>query len=393
MKKASKEFIQLETLGAYFLFAVTLLAIFLSNSPFADYYTKFFQSPFTIQVGPWQWKNTLLFVINEILMSFFFLLVAAEIKYELLQGMLNSLRKALFPAIGAIGGMVVPAIIYLGFNYTDPIAIQGWAIPTATDIAFALAVLGALGSKIPSSLKIFLAALAIFDDLAAIIIIAIFYTENLSLIYLIYSVLCIGLLILFNFFHISRLFPYLLLGIILWICLHDSGIHPSLAGVVLALTIPLQRKNSPHALLLQLKHIINPWVALGILPLFALANAGISFSSLAGAFDYLPIALGIFFGLFLGKQLGIIIICWLAVKFRLAQLPDDVTWLELYAAAILCGIGFTISLFIGSLAFYDDGTALVDSVKVGVVAGSLVSGVLGYLLLHLTHHIKKRHKA
>lgn len=389
--KNSPNFIKIETLGANLLLGATILALILSNSPLNDFYEKFFTNPIFIHSGAFELKTNLKFIINEVLMTIFFLVVGLEIKYELLQGSLNSFTKALLPVIAAVGGMVVPALIYVAFNYDDVFNLRGWAIPTATDIAFALGVLSLLGSRVAPSLKAFLTALAIIDDLAAIIIIAFFYTDHLSFLFLGLSLISIGFLLILNLKEINNLIPYCVIGILLWSSLFFAGVHPTLAGVALALSVPLYKaENKTQSPLRRLLHLLHPLVALGILPLFAFANAGISLFNLSLETLHLSIVIGIFLSLFLGKQLGIFSACWLAVRLRIAQLPEQVQWIELYAIAIICGIGFTISLFIGALAFGETNISHINSVKIGVLSGSLFSGITGYLLLFLT---KRKYRA
>jgi NhaA family Na+:H+ antiporter len=333
-------------------------------------------------------------------MTIFFLVVGLEIKYELLHGALNSLPKALLPGIAALGGMIIPALFYLGFNYHSGLMLRGWAIPVATDIAFTLAVLSLLGSKVTPALKTFLMALAILDDLIAIIIIAIFYTAHIAVIFLALALLCAALLFLLNRCGVMRLLPYCAGGLLLWFCLLKSGIHPTLAGVALAMLVPFSsNKKSPVNLLLsplhRLKQRLHPWVALGILPLFAFANAGISFLhlNLATASLHLSLIFGALCGLFFGKQLGVFGACRLAVKLRWAALPDRVRWPELYAVAVICGVGFTISIFISALAFGAQPAAYLNSAKIGVLSGSLLSGLAGYLLLLIIYRRRKRKNA
>jgi NhaA family Na+:H+ antiporter len=380
----SREFIKLETMGANLLLGATILALILSNSPWHDYYEKIFHGSFSIHLDTWQFKINALFLINEGLMSIFFLVVGLEIKYEILQGTLNSLPKALLPGFAALGGMVIPALIYIGLNYRDVVSLRGWAIPTATDIAFALGVLSLLGNRVSVELKTFLTALAIFDDLAAIIIIAIFYTAHLSFLFLGLALLCLGVLFILSLKKINSIFLYCLMGFILWVCFLNAGVNPTLAGVALAFLIPLEhsidRRPSPSK---RLKNLLHPGVALGILPLFAFANAGISFFDLSTSSLHFSIVIGILVSLFFGKQVGVFGACWLAVKLRMAQLPNKVRLVELYGISIICGIGFTISLFIGALAFEQFSIGYSNSVKIGVLGGSLLSGVAGYLLLSL----------
>lgn len=383
--KSSREFIKIETTGANLLLCATILALFLSNSPWHDLYEKFFTNFISINLGIFQVKINLKFFINEILMTIFFLVVSLEIKYEFLQGALNSTTKAILPVIAAMGGMLIPALIYIVFNYHNIFNLKGWAIPTATDIAFALGVLSLLGSRVAPSLKAFLTALAIIDDLVAIIIIAFFYTNHLSFQFLIFALVCIGLLFILNFKKINNLIPYYVIGILLWISLFFAGIHPTLAGVALAFSVPIyQKKSEKQPPLHRLKDLLHPIVALAILPLFAFSNAGISLLNLSVEQLHLSITIGILLSLFLGKQFGIFGTCWLAVKLRIAQLPDQARWIDLYAIAIICGIGFTISLFIGGLAFGETNTTYLNSVKIGVLGGSLLSGITGYLLLFYT---------
>lgn len=386
----SREFIKLETMGANLLLGATILALVLSNSPWHSYYEKTFHNSFSIHLATWQFKTDALFIINEILMSIFFLVVGLEIKYELLQGTLNSLSKALLPGFAALGGMAIPALIYIGFNHHNVLNLRGWAIPTATDIAFALGVLSLLGNRVSVELKTFLTALAIFDDLAAIIIIAIFYTAHLSFLFLGLALLCLGGLFILNLKKINSLFLYCVMGFILWACLFNAGVHPTIAGVALALLIPLDHSKSHRpSPSKRLKNFLHPVVAVGILPLFAFANAGISFFDLSISSLHFSIAIGILVSLFFGKQVGVFGASWLAVKLRIAQLPNKVRWDELYGISIICGIGFTISLFIGALAFEEYSIDYINSVKIGVLCGSLLSGVAGYLLLSLNRKNKR----
>ncbi|MBS0358547.1 MAG: Na+/H+ antiporter NhaA [Proteobacteria bacterium] len=389
MLKTIKNFINLETSSSKLLLLMTILALVLSNSPGYTYYEMLFHTPLSFRIGTMEFQSDLLFWVNEVFMTVFFLVVGLEIKYELLEGALNSLQEAFLPGIAAIGGMIIPAIIYLYFNAHNTDQIRGWAIPTATDIAFSLSILSLLGKKIPASLKPFLMALAIFDDLAAIIVIAIFYTSSLSLLFLGLSLVFLCLLLIFNLIGIYRIFPYIIASICLWVCLLKSGIHPTIAGVILAFSIPLyHQSNSQHSPLQKLKTNLHPWVAFGVLPLFAFANAGVSFIHLTKANIQLSITFGILFGLFLGKQLGVFCASWIAVQLRIAKLPIHIKWLDIYGVAILCGIGFTISIFIGDLAFGTGLSSSLDSVKIGVLLGSLVSGIFGYLLLAFLHRSK-----
>lgn len=363
MTESIKKFANIETLSANILLIVTLLALLFSNSPFQSFYFGLFksESPFNLQL-----------LINDGLMPMFFLLVGLEIKYELSEGNLNSFNKAMLPFIGAIGGMLLPGLIYVIFNIHSAETLRGWAIPTATDIAFALGILSLLGNKTPSALKSFLLTLAVLDDLFAIVIIALFYTSHLSLTFLLFAFACFLGLIALKHFNCKYLIFYFTLGLLLWFCFFKAGIHPTLAGVLLAWTLPSANT---------LKHKIHPWIAFGILPLFAFANAGTPILTLSLDNIDLNVFSGIFFGLLLGKPLGIFCTCWLSTKAGLTQLPSSINWRKLFSVALLCGIGFTISLFIGDLAFANPGSAHLDTVKAAVLMGSLFSGLFGYLLL------------
>ena len=312
-------------------------------------------------------------------MTIFFFLVSLEIKRELIQGELNTRAKALLPTFAAIGGMLVPALFYLLINQGYPALTSGWAIPMATDIAFSLGVLSLLGKQIPASLKFFLMALAIIDDLGAIIVIAIFYTQQIGWLYLLAALLALIGLLTLNYYQIERFFPYALFGLGLWLLILNSGIHATIAGVLFGFSIPITTRKNSVSLLHRLIHELHPWIAYGILPLFAFANAGLSFSGIHFQTFLHPLPLGIIIGLFLGKQLGIFGASWLAVKTKLAKLPHQVNWWHIYGTALICGIGFTMSLFIATLAFTDN--ELSSLVRLGVLAGSTLSGIAGYSLL------------
>ncbi len=373
------KFIQLEASGGISLGIATLLALIFANSTWQIYYQKFLN--FNISLGTFI-HFSFLHLINDGLMTVFFFLVSLEIKRELIQGELNTVTKALLPTIAAIGGMIIPALFYFAINHKYPQLISGWAIPMATDIAFSLGVLSLLGKHIPVALKIFLMALAIIDDLGAIIVIAIFYTQQIGWLYLFLALLAfIGLLSL-NYFKIQRFFPYCLLGIALWLLILNSGIHATIAGVLFGFTIPLTSSNKNfNSLLHHLIRQLHPWIAYGILPLFAFANAGLSFSNISLTSFIHPLPLGIIVGLFLGKQLGIFGASWLAVKTKLVKLPYQVNWWHVYGIALICGIGFTMSLFIASLAFGDN--ELTALVRLGVFTGSILSGIAGYSVLFM----------
>jgi NhaA family Na+:H+ antiporter len=362
------------------LVVAALVALLASNSPLAWLYDGFLHTPVGVRVGPLALDKSLLHWINDGLMAIFFFLVGLEIKRELLQGELSTFGQAALPVVAAIGGMVVPAVIYIGINTGDPVALRGWAIPTATDIAFAVGVLALLGPRIPSSLKIFLLALAIIDDLGAIVIIALFYTDNLSLVSLTLAFAGLAVLAILNGRGVTRLAPYLLTGVFIWVCVLKSGVHATLAGVAVALAIPLTSKSEGEpSLLEQLEESLHPWVAFAVLPLFAFANAGVSLQGLSPENLLEPIPLGIAAGLFAGKAIGVFGATWIAVMGGLAGKPDGASWLQILGVALLSGIGFTMSLFIGMLAFPDPAEAA--SLRLGVLTGSLLSAVAGYLLL------------
>ena len=375
-----REFLRLESAGGILLVIATIIAMVFANSALGGLYDGFLQTPVVVQFGALKIAKPLLLWINDGLMAIFFFLVGLEIKREFKAGDLSSLSQIALPGLAAIGGMAAPALIYVLINLAAPESLNGWAIPTATDIAFALAVLSLLGNRIPPALKVLLLAIAIFDDLGAILIIALFYTSDLSQTALLLSLLPVTGLVILNLRGVTSTAPYVLLGIVLWVMVLKSGVHATLAGVVTALAIPLIKgERSDHTLLEELEHALHPWVAYGILPLFAFANAGVSFAGMGLASLSEPVTLGISLGLFLGKQIGIFGIIWLTVALGLAAMPKDTTWHQLYGVATVAGIGFTMSLFIGSLAFpHGDRDA---QIRIGVLTGSLASAALGYLLL------------
>lgn len=375
--KMLKEFFKLETAAGITLILSALFALLIENSPLKNFYGLLLSTPVAIQIGSFLLQKPLLLWINDGLMAIFFLLVGLEIKREVLQGQLSHREQIALPLLAAIGGLVIPASIYCYFNWKDPIAINGWAIPAATDIAFALGALALLGKNIPESLKINLVAIAIIDDLAAIVIIALFYTNSLSLTSLIFAAFAILMLAILNYRRVTRITPYVLIGICLWISVLKSGVHATLAGVLLALFIPLKDlDNNAQSPLVRLEHELHPWVAFLILPLFAFANAGVSLSGFSLENIYHPITLGIIIGLVVGKPVGVIGMTVLGSLTRVSQLPDDIHWLQFIGLALLTGIGFTMSLFIGSLAFTDN--ANLNAVRIGVIAASFISGLLGY---------------
>lgn len=379
-----QRFFQLEAAGGIILVCCAVLALALANSSLADGYAQFLGTPVVLQVGGLRLEKDLLLFINDFLMAVFFLLVGLEIKREVLEGELSQPSQVMLPLFAAIGGMIAPAAIYALFNWGNPEAMSGWAIPTATDIAFALGVLSLLGSRIPGSLKLFLLALAILDDLGAVIIIALFYTAELSSVSLALAGACIAVLIAMNFTGVRRVGPYMLVGLLLWVSVLKSGVHATLAGVVLGLTIPLRGgKHVEHSPLHTLEHALHPYVAYLILPLFAFANAGLALGGMSLEQALSPVPLGIALGLVLGKPLGVFGLSWLSVMLGIARKPADISWMQLLGVAVLCGIGFTMSLFVASLAFEASGEGALAADRLGILAGSLVSAVLGYGLLRM----------
>jgi len=378
---AIQRFLEWEAAGGLSLVAAAAVAIVWANSPLADLYEAILKTPAAVQLGSFQIAKPLLLWINDGLMAIFFLLVGLEIKRELLEGELARPGAIALPGIAAASAMAVPAVIYLAFNRAGPSRV-GWAIPTATDIAFALGILALLGTRAPNSLKVFLLALAIIDDLGAIIIIALFYTTDLSTGSLVLAGAAIVLLIALNLAGCVRTAAYVLVGVFLWICVLKSGVHATLAGVALGFAVPLRgAKEGQDAPLHRLEHSLHPWVAFGILPLFALANSGVSLTGMSLASLLLPVPLGIALGLFVGKQLGASAATWLSVRLGLSALPEGASWLQMYGVCVLTGVGFTMSLFIGTLAFADEGQ--VGAVRLGVLTGSLLSAVLGYVVLYM----------
>ncbi len=380
-RAAIQEFLQLESAGGILLVATAALALILSNSALAPLYNTVLELPFTIALGPAGLSKPLLLWINDGLMAIFFLLVGLEIKREIVEGELSSLGQIALPGAAALGGMAVPAAIYWFLNSSNPAALNGWAIPTATDIAFSLGVLALLGSRVPLALKVLLMAVAVFDDLGAIVVIAIFYTADLSSIALIVSAICLAGLAAMNFFGVRSVPAYVFVGMILWVAVLKSGVHATLAGVALGLAIPIARDETGHSPLRTLEHGLHPVVAFVILPIFAFANAGVSFAGMSLADIFEPVTLGIAGGLFIGKQIGIMAALALMLALGLARRPEGCSWASLYGMSMLCGIGFTMSLFIGSLAFADPSFAA--PVRLGVLGGSLLSAVCGFLLLKL----------
>ena len=375
-------FLKMESAAGLLLMFAALVAIVCANSPLQSLYALFLDVPVEIRVGPLEIAKPLLLWINDGLMAVFFFLVGLELKRELVEGELSERKNVVLPGVGAIGGMLIPAGVYAYFNSGDPVAMQGWAIPAATDIAFALGVLALLGSRVPTSIKIFLTSLAIFDDIGAIVIIAIFYTSKISLPALGIAAACIIVLLQLNRRNTTSKSPYLLVGAIMWIATLKSGVHATLAGVIVAMFIPIRSKQDPSiSPLKSLEEDLHSIVAFFVLPVFAFANAGINLQGVGMAQVMHAVPTGIAAGLFVGKQVGIFGLCWLAVKLGLASLPRGVNWLALYGTAALCGIGFTMSLFIGSLAFEETGVNLLFDERLGIIIGSLASGIVGYVVL------------
>nr|WP_219857533.1 Na+/H+ antiporter NhaA [Pseudomonas monteilii] len=371
-------FFQLEAASGLLLIAAAVLALIINNSPLSYLYSGLLDVPVAVQVGALNIAKPLLLWINDGLMALFFLLIGLEVKREVVNGHLSKPSQIVLPATAAIGGMVVPALIYWFINREAPAAVAGWAIPTATDIAFALGVLALLGKRVPVSLKLFLMTLAIIDDLGAIIVIALFYSGTLSSVSLLLAAACLVVLVALNRLGVVKLGPYMVVGLILWVCVLKSGVHATLAGVALALCIPLRTRNAETSPLLALEHALHPWVAYAILPLFAFANAGVSLAGMTLESFTHPVPMGIAVGLLLGKTMGVFGLTWVAIKLRLAALPTGSSWGQLLGVAILCGIGFTMSLFVGSLAFVPGSSEYAGMDRMGILTGSFFAAVIGY---------------
>ena len=378
-----KWFFKLEAASGLVLLFSAIIALIISNSNYAEIYFDSLNRYIFIGINNFGLKLSVLHWINDALMAIFFFFVTLEIKREFIQGELSNIKQAMLPIIGAVGGMLVPALFYILINIDDPITLNGWAIPSATDIAFSLGVLSLLGSRVPLSLKVFLTALAIIDDLGAILIIAIFYSGDLNIKYLSLMLISFIVLLLLNKFNIKKFLPYLIVGILLWDFTHNSGIHATIAGVLLAMTIPHRKKEKDFSLLIKLEHGISPYVAFGIMPLFAFANAGVSLEGLSFSSLLDKVPLGILLGLFVGKQIGVFLFSYISIKFKIAELPSHSNWYNFYGVGVLTGIGFTMSLFVGNLAFIEN-IQYMDGVKIGVLTGSLLSTLFGYFLILLT---------
>lgn len=376
MRKSLRDFLEMESSGGIVLVITALIAMLIANSSFNEMYQHVLHTKlFNMSVAHW---------INDGLMVIFFLVIGLEVKRELVEGALKSKETAIFPAIAAVGGMLAPALIYALFNFNDPVAIQGWAIPAATDIAFALGIMALLGDRVPTGLKVFLLALAIIDDLGAVVIIAFFYTSDLSLLALGAAFATIAVLFILNKKNVSSIAVYLFFGLILWFCVLKSGVHATLAGVILGFAIPLNVQDGKRSPLKHLEHVLHPYIAFMILPIFAFANAGISLQgvSISGLTSMLP--LGIALGLLIGKPIGVFSFSWVSVKLGIAQLPQGVTFKDIFAVSILCGIGFTMSMFISSLAFTDVSADFDTYSRLGILLGSTTAAILGYLMLNIS---------
>ena len=380
LSKPFKWFFKLEAASGLILLIAAVLALVISNSDLSDLYFHSLEKYLFIGVNEFGLKLSVHHWINDALMAIFFFFVTLEIKREFLQGELSNIKQAMLPIIAAVGGMLVPALFYVFINWGNSETINGWAIPSATDIAFSLGILSLLGSRVPISLKVFLTALAIIDDLGAILIIAFFYSGDLSIPYLSLILLSYILLLILNKFSVKIFIPYLIIGLFMWYFTYKSGIHATIAGVLLATTIPHRLKDRDFSLLVKIEHAISPYVAFMIMPLFAFANAGVNLEGLSLSSLLAPVPLGILSGLFFGKQIGVLLFSYVSIKLKFAEAPNNSNWLSIYGVSVLTGIGFTMSLFVGNLAFADN-TQYIDGVKIGVLTGSLLSTVFGYVLL------------
>jgi NhaA family Na+:H+ antiporter len=383
LKRGAQAFFENDYAGGVVLMISAAFALVLSNSSYSWLYDALLSTPVVVQIGALALDKPLLLWINDGLMAIFFFLVGLELKREIIEGRLSSMRQAVLPVIAAVGGMIVPALIYIALNQGDPAALRGWAIPAATDIAFAVGVLALLGSRVPVALKVFLLALAIIDDLGAIVIIALFYTSELSLSVLGIAAVATAVLWYFNRRGVTSTAAYVAVGLVVWVCVLKSGVHATIAGVVIALFIPLRTNSeTEESPLKRVEHGLAPWVAFGVVPVFAFANAGVSLGNISADDLFGGVPLGIALGLFIGKQVGVMTFVFAACRCGLARLPSGVTWAQVYGVSILAGIGFTMSLFIGTLAFADPANAA--AVRIGVLGGSIASAIIGYLFLRAT---------
>ena len=378
-----KTFLKLESASGILLMIAAVVAMAVANSPAQALYQALFEVPVEVRIGALQIAKPLLLWINDGLMAVFFLLVGLELKREVLEGNLSDPSQIALPAVAALGGMLLPAGIYAFFNWGDPIAIHGWAIPAATDIAFALGVLALVGRGVPVGLKVFLLTLAILDDFGAIAIIAVAYTDQLSTGSLAMAAVAIAVLALLNRCRVLSIAPYILVGVVLWVAVLKSGVHATLAGVALAFFIPMKGQDEDDSPLRRLEHDLHPAVAFGIVPLFAFANAGVSLEGVTLASAFAPVPLGIAAGLFVGKTVGVFGFAWASIRLGIGRLPEGATWASLFGEAMLCGIGFTMSLFIASLALDQGGPAYEAATRIGILGGSMVSAICGYLLLRV----------
>ena len=375
-----KWFFKLEAASGLVLLLAAIIALIFSNTNLSDLYFKILNTKFLLGSESFGLNLSILHWINDALMAIFFFIVTLEIKREFIQGELSKPKQALLPIIGAVGGMAIPALIYVFINLETGYTLKGWAIPSATDIAFSIGVLSLLGSRVPISLKVFLVALAIIDDLGAIVIIAFFYSTELQYDYLVLMFVSFAVLLLLNKYNVKKFTPFFIIGLLLWYFTYGSGIHSTISGVLLAATIPHKKKEKDFSLLLKLEHMLSPYVAFGIMPLFALANAGVVLKGMSLCSLLAPVPLGILCGLFFGKQIGVFLFSYISIKIKLAEMPSNSNWIQLYGVGVITGIGFTMSLFVGNLAFVDN-LNIMDGVKIGVLSGSFLSAVVGYFML------------
>ena len=378
-----RKFLQHQASAGIILMIATIFALICQNTFLSHFYNEFLRTPFSVSFGEYGLNKPLILWVNDGLMAIFFFLIGLELKREVLEGELRNPSQIGLPIIGAVGGVIVPAVIFYLFTKHDSFALSGWAIPTATDIAFALGILSLLGSRVPTSLKIFLMTLAIIDDLCAIVIIALFYTSKLSLASLLVSGSCLIVLFILNRMGVKSKIAFLTVGLILWVSVLKSGVHATIAGVVAAFFIPLSYKDSNESMSKSIEHDLHGWVAFAILPIFAFVNAGVSLKGIDMSHILSPVPLGTILGLFIGKQIGVFGFSYLAIKFGFANLPDRANYMQLYGVAILCGVGFTMSLFVNGLAYHDS-DVFAHTDKLAILIGSFISGVVGYILLRFT---------
>lgn len=382
-----RQFVRMESFAGMMLVLTSVVALIFANSHWHILYAQLIESKFYVGINSYELRKPLLLWINDGLMAIFFLLIGLEVKREIYEGQLSKFSQIVLPGVGALGGIIVPALIFVFFTRESPEALRGWAIPTATDIAFALGILALLGKRVPSSLKIFLMTLAIFDDIAAIVIIALFYSNDLSPLSLALAALAISVLILLNRSKVKAISPYVFVGVILWLFVLKSGVHATLAGIILAFTIPLNGGGALPSPLKTMEHRLHQWVTFMILPLFAFANAGVDLSGLTSEMLTSPAILSVTLGLFLGKQLGVFTFAYIVIKLNWAKMPEDANWGQLYGVAILCGVGFTMSLFISSLAYGEGSLSIVA--RLGILIGSILSALFGLLILYIFSRIKR----